>query len=57
MFARSAGKLSIMGFSHDPAGLLRDAAAVNYILGLDDGKNVTSMLAGDEQSSSLCNTL
>ncbi|MCY5962357.1 DUF3387 domain-containing protein, partial [Salmonella enterica subsp. enterica serovar 1,4,[5],12:i:-] len=38
MFARSAGKpgFDYTGFSHDPLAFLRDA--VNYILGLDDGK-------------------
>lgn len=43
MFARSAGKpgFDYTGFSRDPLAFLRDA--VNYILGLDDGKNVTSM--------------
>ena len=38
MFARSAGKpgFDYTGFSRDPLAFLRDA--VNYILGLDDGK-------------------
>jgi hypothetical protein len=37
---RRVSRFDYTGFSHDPLAFLRDA--VNYILGLDDGKNVTS---------------
>lgn len=58
MFARSAGKpgFDYTGFSHDPLAFLRDA--VNYILGLDDGKKrYLDVSLAMSKAWSLCNTL
>ena len=58
MFARSAGKpgFDYTGFSRDPLAFLRDA--VNYILGLDDGKKrYLDVSLAMSKAWSLCNTL
>lgn len=58
MFAPSAGKpgFSYAGFSRDPLAFLRDA--VNYILGLDDGKKrYLDVSLAMSKAWSLCNTL
>ena len=58
MFARSAGKpgFDYTGFSRDPLAFLRDA--VNYILGLDDGKKrYLDVSLAMSKTWSLCNTL
>lgn len=58
MFAPSAGKpgFSYEGFSRDPLAFLRDA--VNYILGLDDGKKrYLDVSLAMSKAWSLCNTL
>ncbi|WP_333692718.1 type I restriction endonuclease subunit R, partial [Atlantibacter hermannii] len=58
MFAPSAGKpgFSYKGFSRDPLAFLRDA--VNYILGLDDGKKrYLDVSLAMSKAWSLCNTL
>jgi len=58
MFAPSAGKpgFSYVGFSRDPLAFLRDA--VNYILGLDDGKKrYLDVSLAMSKAWSLCNTL
>ncbi|MRF60959.1 type I restriction endonuclease subunit R [Citrobacter portucalensis] len=58
MFARSAGKpgFDYTGFSRDPLASLRDA--VNYILGLDDGKKrYLDVSLAMSKAWSLCNTL
>lgn len=58
MFAPSAGKpgFSYGGFSRDPLSFLRDA--VNYILGLDDGKKrYLDVSLAMSKAWSLCNTL
>ncbi len=58
MFAPSAGKpgLDYAGFSRDPLAYLRDA--VNYILGLDDGKKrYLDVSLAMSKAWSLCNTL
>ena len=58
MFAPSAGKsgFSYAGFSADPLAFLRDA--VNYILGLDDGKKrYLDVSLAMSKAWSLCNTL
>lgn len=58
MFAPSAGKpgFSYAGFSCDPLAFLRDA--VNYILGLDDGKKrYLDVSLAMSKAWSLCNTL
>ncbi len=58
MFARSAGKpgFDYTSFSRDPLAFLRDA--VNYILGLDDGKKrYLDVSLAMSKAWSLCNTL
>ena len=58
MFARSAGNpgFDYTGFSRDPLAFLRDA--VNYILGLDDGKKrYLDVSLAMSKAWSLCNTL
>jgi len=58
MFAPSAGKpgFDYAGFSRDPLAYLRDA--VNYILGLDDGKKrYLDVSLAMSKAWSLCNTL
>ena len=58
MFARSAGKpgFDYTGFSRDPLAFLRDA--VNYLLGLDDGKKrYLDVSLAMSKAWSLCNTL
>lgn len=58
MFAPSAGKpgFSYAGFSRDPLAFLRNA--VNYILGLDDGKKrYLDVSLAMSKAWSLCNTL
>ncbi|AVZ00166.1 DEAD/DEAH box helicase [Lelliottia sp. WB101] len=58
MFAPSAGKpgFDYAGFSRDPLAFLREA--VNYILGLDDGKKrYLDVSLAMSKAWSLCNTL
>ncbi|MEG1113284.1 MAG: type I restriction endonuclease subunit R, partial [Hafnia sp.] len=58
MFAPSAGKpgFDYSGFSRDPLAFLREA--VNYILGLDDGKKrYLDVSLAMSKAWSLCNTL